>query len=361
MKLGISIYTGDDYTHKSNMEYIEMVSNLGIDNMFTSFNISDDRAGVEKTIDLVEYANSQGLYSSVDVSSLVFDLFSATPDDLSTFHSMGIDEIRLDYGFNAKEIALMSNNDMGIGIVLNASTIEDSYIENILKNGGNRENIRACHNFYPRPFTGLSYEFYSKKTAMLKEYGIEVSAFIPSDTGKRGPLYEGLPTIETHRTIPSYIAAKQLIYENMLDTIYIGDAYATQEELEQILAIDPEVIELYVDVFDGISEREEEILLANYHTNRKDASEYIIRSAESRVDNSLTVEPFNSVERQYGSITIDNVDMGRYMGELQIIKEDLPSDPRVNVVGRVTENHILFLESIEPGTKFRLIKRGEVL
>ena len=75
----------------------------------------------------------------------------------------------------------------------------------------------------------------------------------------------------------------------------------------------------------------------------------------------MTIEPFNSVERQYGSITIDNVDMGRYMGELQIIKEDLPSDPRVNVVGRVTENHILYLESIEPGTKFRLIKRGEVL
>ncbi len=31
---------------------------------------------------------------------------------------------------------------------------------------------------------------------MLKEIGVEISAFVPSLVGKRGPIYEGLPTIE---------------------------------------------------------------------------------------------------------------------------------------------------------------------
>lgn len=356
LKLGISIYTGDNYTHKSNIEYIEMANSLGIRSMFTSLNISSDRNQTEKTMELIKYAKSKGLYTSVDVSSRVFDLLNIKPNDLLAFHDIGIDEIRLDYGFDAKTIAAMSNNDIDMGIVLNASTIEESDIEKLFFNGVNRRNIKACHNFYPRPFTGLSYSYYMKKTTMLQQHGIGVSAFIPSDTGKRGPLYEGLPTIETHRKIPSYIAAKQLIYDNVLDTIYIGDAYAKETELERILGIDPEVIELYVDIFDGASETEEGILLRDYHTNRRDSSEYIVRSAESRGDHISTIEPSNCKEREYGSITVDNVNMGRYMGELQIARADLPSDPRVNVVGKVAKDHMMFLDYIEPGTKFRLIK-----
>ena len=34
--------------------------------------------------------------------------------------------------------------------------------------------------------------------------------------------------------------------------------------------------------------------------------------------------------------------MGRYMGELQIARADLPSDPRVNVVGKVAKDHMMF-------------------
>lgn len=37
---------------------------------------------------------------------------------------------------------------------------------------------------------------YFKKNSMLKEIGVEISAFVPSLVGKRGPIYEGLPTIE---------------------------------------------------------------------------------------------------------------------------------------------------------------------
>ena len=49
------------------------------------------------------------------------------------FHRMGIDEIRLDYGFGAKAIAVLSNNNMGIDIAINASTVDNSHIEEIFR------------------------------------------------------------------------------------------------------------------------------------------------------------------------------------------------------------------------------------
>lgn len=361
MKLGVSIYTGEDYSHNDNMKYIEMCGNLGISGMFTSFNISEDNTGMKETMELIEQAKSSGLHTSVDVSSRIFKIFNVKLGDLSKFRDIGIDDIRLDYGFDAKDVATMSKNDVGIGLVLNASTTYREYLEKFFENGGKKENIKGCHNFYPRPYTGLSYDFYADKTAILREFGIGVSAFIPSDTGKRGPIYEGLPTIEAHRNIPSYIAAKEFAYKGDVDTLYMGDAYAKKDELDDILTIDPNVIELPAELFDGLSSKEKGILFKGCHTNRKDASGYIVRSTESRMNNIGRIEPFNCIDRRFGSITIDNENMGRYMGELQLVRDNLPSDPRVNVVGRIAKDHMMFLEYIRPGAKFKLVERGGLL
>lgn len=359
MELGISVYIGEGYTYDKNIQYIQMARSLGVSNVFTSFNISSGREDIAKTAALIEYAKKEGLYTSVDVSSRIFKIFNAKLEDMSVFHRMGIDEIRLDYGFGAKAIAVLSNNNMGIDIAINASTVDNSHIEEIFRNGGNRKNIKACHNFYPRPYTGLSRSFYTDKNNMLMGHGLEISTFIPSNAGKRGPLYEGLPTIEEHRNMPSYVAAKRLIYGNMTDKIYIGDAYASREELENILNIDTETVELYIDLFDGVSCEAKNIIFKDYHTNRTDAPEYLVRSVESRVDNTSNIEPFNCKDREYGSITIDNANMGRYMGELQIVRGELPADPRTNVVGRVASSHMICLDCIHPGTKFTLIEEDD--
>jgi len=356
LELGISVYTSDEYTYEKNMKYIQMAKNLGVPNVFTSFNISSSKKEIEKTIDLIRYIKKEGLHTSVDVSSQIFKRFNAKIDNLSVFYDMGIDEIRIDYGFSAEDIAYMSNNNMGISIVINASTSDSSYMEEILRYGGNMTNIGACHNFYPRRYTGLSHSFYNAKNDMLKEYGLEISSFIPSDTGRRGPLYEGLPTLEEHRKMPSYAAAKDLIYGSMTDRLYLGDAYASKQEIEDILGIDKETVELGVHLFDGVSCEERQIIFKDCHTNRRDASEYLVRSVEARVDNTSNIESFNCIDRKYGSITIDNINMGRYMGELQIVRTALPADPRVNVVGRVAESDIRCLKYIHPGKKFALIE-----
>ncbi|MFY9857009.1 MAG: DUF871 domain-containing protein [Exiguobacterium chiriqhucha] len=53
-------------------------------------------------------------------------------------------------------------------------------------------------------------------------------------------------------------------------------------------------------------------------------------------------------------MTVDNAKYGRYAGELQITKCDLLADERVNVLGRVIEADRPLIQSIGPGTKFRI-------
>ena len=56
--------------------------------------------------------------------------------------------------------------------------------------------------------------------------------------------------------------------------------------------------------------------------------------------------------RPVGALTIDNCDYGRYMGEIQVVKRDLASDPKVNRVGHVIADDLVLLPFIGPGQKF---------
>jgi len=358
LKVGISVYSGDCYTIRANMEYIDMASSFGVTRLFTSFNVAmGNRLAFDEVVHIVKYAKSKDMDVMVDVSPEAFKLVGADIVDLGPFYQMGVSAIRCDYGFDAQAIAVMSSNAAGIDIVINASTATAGWVEEIIRAGGKVENIRACHNFYPRPYTGLSKGFFAEKTAMLKSYGLEVAAFIPSQAGKRGPLYEGLPTIEDHRVKSPVLAAKDLAYSGMVDAVYFGDAYASYEELKGILSVDPHVVELEVQIFEGISDIEREILFLSHHLNRMDASEYVIRSSISRSKAISPISPFNCIARDSNVITIDNEKMGRYMGELQIVKRPLPRDHRVNVVGKVDDSNGFLLDYIGPGTKFKLIRK----
>ena len=49
-------------------------------------------------------------------------------------------------------------------------------------------------------------------------------AFIPGDGEKRGPLYEGLPTLEKHRNMRPLEAYLELVQECDVDKVLIGDS-----------------------------------------------------------------------------------------------------------------------------------------
>ena len=53
---------------------------------------------------------------------------------------------------------------------------------------------------------------------------------------------------------------------------------------------------------------------------------------------------------------MDNLSYGRYAGEIQMIRQNLKPDERVNVIGHVPEEAKLLLDLIRGGQKFRLVK-----
>ena len=82
----------------------------------------------------------------------------------------------------------------------------------------------------------------------------------------------------------------------------------------------------------------------------------VVRSQESRSSCHSQVSPQPAQTRQRGDVTIDNSNYGRYMGELQIVLQDLPADERVNVIGRIVSEDLCLLECVHPGRRFRLME-----
>ncbi|HID0835783.1 TPA: MupG family TIM beta-alpha barrel fold protein, partial [Clostridium botulinum] len=260
--------------------------------------------------------------------------------------------LRLDFGFTEEQIAKFTNNNLDINIELNASTITKDFLNKLNKYNVNYKNIQACHNYYPRKDTGISESLFLKKNSMLKEIGVEVSAFVPSLVGKRGPIYEGLPTIEKHRFMNPYLSAKHL-FAMGVDNVFFGDAMPSKEEIMEVGMIKEDIIELEVDLEDN------SLITCNYlnqdfYTNRVDVAENVIRAAEGRlIVNNSVIEPFNTVDRKVGYVTLDNKGYLRYMGELQILLTDLEKDDRVNVIAKVKKDELFLLKYINEGRKFR--------
>lgn len=336
-----------------------MAKDLGICSVFTSMHIPEIEyeRKINEIKDLVEYIKLLDMKLTIDISPVTMNILGSSSNNLKSFYELGIDCLRLDYGFTIDEIAEMTKNKYGIKIELNASTITKQQINDLIYRNADLRNLSACHNFYPKPYTGLSYEFFREKTLMIKSYGLKVSAFIPSQKGKRGPIYEGLPTLEVHRNMKPDISARHLIYSG-IDDVYFGDAYASFDEISDVTSVDKDVIELKIDLVNDVTDCEKDLIFNCIHTNRIDSSEYIVRSEESRGYAKIgkEIKAHNCIDRKKYSVTIDNENFKRYSGELNICLIDLPKDERVNVVGHIVEEECILADLVKPGVKFRFRK-----
>ncbi|WZK66104.1 DUF871 domain-containing protein [Lacticaseibacillus rhamnosus] len=79
-----------------------------------------------------------------------------------------------------------------------------------------------------------------------------------------------------------------------------------------------------------------------------------MRLAEARLEHIFaTPQPAQTDPRPRGSITLDNSAYGRYAGELQPTRCDLPADPRVNVIGKIEPSNLPLLDQIGPHQAIR--------
>ena len=256
--------------------------------------------------------------------------------------------LRIDYGFSAQEIGEMATQ---MPIVLNASTTSAADARRIAALG---QEVFALHNFYPRPETGLDEELLMQTTARLKEAGLSVQGFIPGDTLLRGPLHEGLPTLELHRHVLPSAAFVDMTLRFAMDDIFLADPGLSEKEQQRIAHF----CKTGTICLPARLEESWHHLYGKEFTCRIDSPKWLIRFQESRIYSCQgdTVEPCSCTERRRGVITVDNKNYGRYSGELMLIREDLPADERVNVIGSVPENAMLLVDRIEQGAKFMLVE-----
>jgi hypothetical protein len=322
------------------LQRLEEAAGLGVDRLFLSFHIPEtDPAAFDRQVaPLLSRARELGL-------ATVGDLVPGkpVPADLTS--------LRLDDGFTPEAVAALQRDYPDRTLVLNASAVTEDQLEALQKAGVDFAKVEALHNFYPHPHTGISVPYFLKQNALLRRVGIPVGAFVASQAGKRGPLQEGLPTLEQDRHRSVSIGARQLAALGA-GTLFIGDDGPSREELQALCRLEEGVLELTLEVFQWRPYHD--ILATHVYETRPEEAEEVIRTANSRAlwkDVDIPEIPFRRCHP--GDVTLDNDRYGRYAGELEICKTELPADKRVDVLGRIPAEEQFLLQYLTGGKKFR--------
>lgn len=339
-KKGISIFTGlSDYTKENNLKYLYDAYNEGYEIVFSSCHINEATTTTEELQELINEVVKLGMKLSLDISKPMYEKL-ILPNDLYA--------LRLDYGFSDEDMIELSKTKK-FKIELNASCISKEKLLNLIEKGLNPEKIRMSFNYYPKPYTAHSIEFCEEIVKFCHELNIKVGAFLPSKSGKRPPLYEGLPSVESHRMIELDLAIEEFKAIE-IDEILFGDAYASHEELRTLSLHQTE--ELLVK-FEPYNEFNDFNHIDGVLKTRPDFSPYFLRVSSKRIQGELI--PFNTINRNINDVTVDNDLFKRYKGEINIMLKNLPSDERVNVIGKVNTTKIV-VDKIEKGHSFRFVK-----
>ncbi|MFH5835140.1 MupG family TIM beta-alpha barrel fold protein [Proteiniclasticum sp. C24MP] len=345
--LGYSVYPSTWSENRKQLSSLFMEGSA----VFTSLHIMEEMhvGYVEQVEDMMEFLKSTGYKVIADVSKRTLEIFSEQSlTDLAK--RLNIDILRIDYGFTEAEMLKAAEE---IPICLNASTISEEQAEFLRSTG---YEFHAMHNFYPRPETGIDEEQFMKRNRMLEDYGISVMAFIQGREKLRGPIHEGLPTLEKHRNLIPYHAFLEMKNRYGIQEIFVGDGILTETEARYIRHVLKEGVYCI-----PVELEEKKTLLNQVFTVRIDSPKEIIRIQESReyATPGNVIRAQNTIERKRGTITLDNELYKRYSGEIQITRYDFKPDDRVNVIGKVKDEYLDVLDLIPNGEKMMLVDEDE--
>lgn len=316
--------------------------------VFLSLHMSEEFSDdyCQKAEQTCHWLDRHGYRMIADVSVKTVTQFGES-DLIALAKRLGLSALRVDYGFSTEQLTALAAQ---MPIVLNASTTDPECAAGIARAAGTR--VLAMHNFYPRPETGLDVAFFQKRTRALQAAGLKVFAFIPGDEELRGPINEGLPTLERHRGLPPSACYTDLAERFSTDGIFVGDPGISRREQERIQRFRRHgVLELPAELESSYTS-----LYGRVFTCRPDSPAWTIRFAESREYSCFgsLVNPCSCLPRVRGSITVDNDNYGRYSGELQLMRSNQPADGRVNVIGKVKHPYLLTADCVQNGSSFVL-------
>ncbi len=351
--LGFSVYLNKKIDAETR-EYIRKMKDNGFEGIFTSIHIpEEDITSYKQNLqELGKIAKEQNLSVMVDIDQSSLKKLKISMDTIPNLKKAGITGLRIDDKLPIKKIAELSNL---IEIGINASTFSEEELKELLLLNVKRENVQAWFNFYPSPDTGISQQFLEQQVRMFKKYGFTTQAFFAGDENLRGPLYEGLPTLEKQRYYSPLASILEL--QNMgVDLVYVGDGGISEDSLKQIDTYkNKKQILLHTKKCENGDKGLYDYVLGK-HNQRPDPAEYVVRCEDSRLHPVPVIKKNNTGKRYIGDITINNDKYQRYMGEIQILKVNLPASEKVNIVGKIIEKDIPLINLIKPSQEFILLR-----
>lgn len=318
--LGFSLYFEKESDFEKQIEKFK-----GFDLLFTSLHYPASDQTYERFLDLKSRAKNL---------DICVDINNETLKDHPDLLDMDL-IIRLDFGFNPREIASLSKKSQ---IAINASTVNYKFLEDLARAGANMANMIAIHNYYPLVFSGLSQEYFLSQNELINSFGIRVASFIQGNTKLRGPVFEGLPTLEDDRYINPYLTLVKHKRKYKMDEIILAEDVDHYSKNCIAKFINDGIISLPI-----IWENDYEYL--SKIKVRNDISDYIIRNEREKKD----VSPDQPRQIKRGDLVILNNLSGRYAGEIEIVRKDLGICVDRNLIGRVDESYIGILDLIKGG------------
>ncbi len=337
--LGFSVYS-QDY----DKDYIDKMVRSGIKDVFISLHVNEEINNKEKIVEFLNFLNGWDLNIIADISPIAFEVF--TIEELKSYN---ITKVRLDFGFSLDQTIELSKD---FELVLNASTVNEEEIIYLKEKGLDLSKVEFLHNFYPKVETGLSLEQFLNMNKVFEKYNIKISSFIPGDGKLRGPINEGLPTIEEQRD--QDLLLNYLEMKKYCENIYIGDISIQDSSIEKIKNILDNKIYLEIENI-NLDEKFLNIPLKI----RRDSNHLNIRIEDSRtiLKTIESIKESNCISREKGFITQDNYLSKRYNGEIMISKKELPQRKNLNIVAKIKNKHIQYIDYITD--EYKIILKEE--
>ncbi|MDR2784068.1 MAG: MupG family TIM beta-alpha barrel fold protein [Treponema sp.] len=318
--------------------------------LFTSLHIPESQ-GLKSYLEyLREKHRQRGFTFFADISPLTFERLHISIDDLSELREAGVTGLRIDFGFSNTEIKQITKS--GLQIAVNASCVTEADIEELAL-----PNLAGWHNYYPRPETGLTRDFFLIQTALFNGRGLPVYTFIPGERQFRAPLFLGLPTLEHQRYKNVYRNFVEIKYLSPESTVVCSEGTLYQEHATWIQTYEKKgVLTVPLSFTDGALEN---TLFDKVFTVRTEDTGVSWRLENTR--RVITPEKVIQGEtRARGTLQMDMPSYGRYQGELHIMRKDMPVTANSVRVAEIPEPYKALVDFIRPKEEIQFIKAGKL-
>lgn len=311
--------------------------------VFTSFHIPEAEGLLRYGAYLQALHRDRGLTFCGDVSPGTLDALGVGIDELGLLREWGVTCLRIDYGFGPEQIRrIAASGDYAIAV--NASTADEALLESL---AGLR--VVGWHNFYPRPETGLTIDFYLAQNARFAERGLDVYVFLPGETDFRAPLFAGLPTLEHQRHRNAWRNYLELRTLSPDVKVACAEGPLAEDHLRWIQHFD-DAGEVTLPLT-GVDPSVEFLRHRSWHLRVED-NEVSFRLEGTR-EPRTPVRLLNADQRSRGSLQLDLEGYGRYRGELHLMRTDRPLNHLQVRVAEVADPYLGLVDCLSPGMVVR--------